>query len=176
MLKNTTSSYGLISKIFHWGMAVIILTMLAVGYYMTSLPASPEKFDIYRMHKAFGVIALTLTLMRLIWKFSNVSVKEPKGLSFILVIGAKLGHLALYLLMLFIPVSGIFMSLFSAKDISVFGLFTINSFEKNPELAKIFNEIHETSAVILVAVIALHAVAALFHHFVLKDEVFKRMI
>ena len=63
-LKNTHSNYGLIARFFHWAIAFIILGLICVGFYMTSLAYSPEKIQLYGTHKSFGLLVLWLAGLR----------------------------------------------------------------------------------------------------------------
>lgn len=55
MLKNTKNSYGLVTKILHWVVGLLIIGMAIVGFTMSSMAPSAEKFELYKMHKAFGI-------------------------------------------------------------------------------------------------------------------------
>ncbi|HJK86226.1 MAG TPA: cytochrome b [Candidatus Megaira endosymbiont of Nemacystus decipiens] len=176
MLKNTTNSYGLIAKLFHWVMAIIIISLASVGFFMSSMDNSPDKYELYAMHKAMGTIALLLVSLRLLWKMLNQKVMPAKGLPSIIILAAQLGHFVLYIFMLLMPASGLLMSLFGGYDVQVFNIFTIESWEKNSYLSSLFHDVHTTSALMLVAIIALHSLAALYHHFIRKDRTLIRMI
>ena len=67
-MTNKPESYHILSKIFHWGMALIILGLVPVGLYMTAMEYSPEKLKIYALHKSFGFLVLWLVGLRIIWK------------------------------------------------------------------------------------------------------------
>lgn len=176
MLQNTDQTYGLIARIFHWLVALLIITLLIVGFYMTSLEPTEDTFKIYGMHKAFGLTAFVLILLRTLWRITNRYVQPPADLPEILKIAAVSAHLLLYVLMLVMPTSGMLMSLFGGHPISYFGLFTIDAFEKNAELATTFKNTHETTAWILVILISAHILAAIYHHFIRKDNVLLRML
>lgn len=77
MLKNTSSSYGLIAKLFHWLMGLVIIGMLIVGFYMTSMDPSDDKWQLYFFHKSIGVIALVLVGLRLLWRVINTTLDLP---------------------------------------------------------------------------------------------------
>ena len=71
-LTNDSTQYGTLSKALHWLMAVIILTLLAVGIYMADLPTDTEEqkqyaYQFFGLHKSFGVVALMLIVVRLVW-------------------------------------------------------------------------------------------------------------
>ena len=177
MLKNTQDSYGLITKIFHWLIAFAILGLITVGLSMTDMPSSPEKYELYGMHKASGVMVLMLVILRILWRISNKEVMPPKSLSNMMNIKKKIGHYVLYLFMLLMPISGILMTHFSSRDIPVFGLFTIPAAAvKDPQIAGLFHQVHVLGIWAFITVIILHIGAALYHHFVLKNNILKRMI
>lgn len=177
MLSNTKNSYGLISKLFHWIIAFSIFGLIFVGFTMADMAPSTEKYELYGMHKAFGTVIFMLIVLRLIWKFSDKTVEPPKDLPPILALLAKTGHFLLYVFMLSMPISGILMSYFAGYNVPVFGLFTIPAAAStSSQLAGIFHGIHTIGIFAFVAVIVLHIIAALYHHFIRRDGVLMRMI
>ena len=177
MLKNTKNSYGLITKILHWFVGLFIICMIIVGFTMSSMVSSPEKFELYKMHKAFGIIVLSLVVVRILWRITNTNVQAAAGVSSILQLAARIEHLLLYIFMLIMPISGVLMSRFAGFPVSVFDIFTIPAAsEKSPELAKFFHETHQYTAFGLVALITIHILAALYHHFIRRDNTLTRMI
>ena len=129
------------------------------------------------MHKAFGVIVLCLVAIRILWRITNATVQAAEGVPPILQLAAKAGHLLLYIFMLVMPISGVLMSRFSGYPISVFEIFTIPAAsEKSPELAKLFHATHGYAAWGFVILISVHILAALYHHFIRKDDTLVRMI
>lgn len=176
VLKNTKNSYGLISRLLHWIIAFFIIGQISVGFYMTSLSVAPEKYKLYGNHKAFGVCILIIVTIRLIWKLLNKAVLPPAGLPKIIVLTAKAAHLLLYFCMFVMPISGVMMSRFSGFAVNVFNLFTIPALSKNTEFAGLFYKLHAITAWCFVVLIIAHILAALYHHFIRKDEVLKRII
>lgn len=177
MLKNTENSYGSITKILHWVIGLFIICLIAVGFTMSSMESSPEKFQLYGMHKAFGVLVLTLVTIRILWRITNTAVQAAEGVPPLLQIAAKAGHLLLYIFMLVMPISGVLMSRFGGYPISVFEIFTIPAAsEKSPELATLFHATHGYAAWGFVILISAHILGALYHHFVRKDNTLIRMI
>jgi len=177
MIKNTENHYGIIAKLFHWLIAVAIISLITVGFIMSDMSPSPDKYELYGMHKASGVIVLMLVTLRILWRLSNKAVQPPADLPNILKLAAKSGHFLLYVFMLSMPISGILMSYFDGHDISVFGLFMIPAtIDKLPQLAGLFHQIHVLGIWAFIAVIVLHIGAALYHHFIRRDNVLMRMI
>jgi cytochrome b561 len=176
MLKNSSQRYGLIAKLFHWIIALAVIGLIFVGFSMGSMAPSDEKWQIYAMHKATGVTMLLLITLRFIWRMINTEVLLSDALSSWQKTAAKLAHYALYLCMFLMPISGIMMSRFGGYDIDVFGLFVIPALEKNAELAYAFHTIHEITAFGFSGLIILHICAALYHHFIFKDNTLIKMI
>jgi cytochrome b561 len=176
-IKNTTEGYGLIAITLHWLMAIIIITLLAVGFNMTGMEDSPEKWKLYNLHKATGLMILGLALFRWFWVLTN---DKPKPLTTWSKAETAMSHAAKWLLMLMMlvmPVAGIMQSLAGGHDIGFFGLFTIGAFaEKNEELQHLFHEVHEYGGLILGIIIILHILGALKHHFINKDNTLNRML
>ena len=176
MLKNTENSYGMISKAFHWLLFLMLTFSIVAGNFLASMPKGAEKLQVAGMHKSFGAILLMLILMRLVWRLINVTPKEPEGTSAMQAFLANAMHWALYVLMFAQPLSGIIMSQAAGYPVSFFGLFEFPALlDKDPSLAKFALGVHGTVWVLLVLAVIGHAGAALYHHFIKKDEVLKQM-
>lgn len=175
--RNTDARYGAVSKLFHWVMALGIIGMLGVGLYMTDLPMSPDKFEIYGLHKAIGAVILFLAVLRVLWRFTAHVPALPSDMPRWQVWGAHLSHLALYGFLFAMPVTGWLMSSAAGFPVSVFGLFTLpNLVAPNDELRVLFATAHEWLAFGLMALIAAHLGAALEHHFLRRDNILRRML
>lgn len=173
MLRNTATSYGWLSRLLHWTVSIMIFILLGAGYYMTS---EPPKYDVYPIHKATGFVLLILVILRLTWRLRNISPELPSSTPHWQAVAANLNIKVLYVLMIAMPSSGILMSLYGGHPISIYGFFTIQAFEKNEKLSVLAKEFHGAFAVLLILAISLHVFAALYHHFIKKDNVLVRMI
>jgi len=172
---NTT--YTAVAKLLHWGMAVIILGLLALGFVMTDMPLSPEKLQYYSWHKWAGVTVFVLVWLRLVWRVMNPPPAYPTTMPRTVQIVAHLGHAALYGLMLVIPLSGWLLS--SAKGVQTvwFGVLPLpDLLEKDKELGHLLHEVHEALNFVLLFLLAGHVAAALKHHIMDKDDILKRML
>jgi len=128
------------------------------------------------MHKSFGAIILTLIFLRLFWRLLNVQPSDPEGTTPMQSKMASLMHGGLYLLMFAQPLAGILMSQAAGIPVSFFGLFEFPVFlDKNIPLAEFFRSVHGIVWILLVLAVIGHVSAALYHHFVQKDDVLKRM-
>ncbi len=173
-LANNKLGYGAVSKLMHWGMAALILTIVGIGLYMGDLPRGPEKGEVIGLHKSLGAIAGALVLVRILWHFISPT-PTPVGKGWQLRL-AHMGHHMLYLLMLVMPLSGILMSVTKGRSVEVFTWFTISPMATKFEtLGDFAHDVHLIAAKLLYVMIAVHFVAALYHHFVVKDDTLKRM-
>ena len=176
-LRNTSDAYGSVAKSFHWLMALLVIGMLCVGLWMNGLPMGMQKLKVYGWHKSVGVTILMLAALRLAWRFRNIVPSLPLHMRWPERFAAHASHMLLYALLFAMPFSGWLMSSASGFPVSVFGWFTLpNLVQPDESLRKLFQQAHEWMAWTLIGLIALHASAALFHHFRYRDTVLKRML
>ena len=171
-----TTSYTPVAKGLHWLMAVLILGLLALGLYMHELPLSPQKLTLYSWHKWAGVTVFLLVWVRLLWRLMHRPPALPASMAPLMRLAVHAGHGVLYLLMVAIPLSGWLMS--SAKGFQTvwFGVLPIpDLLGRDKALGDLLQEVHEALNVLLMLTLAGHVGAALWHHFVLKDETLRRM-
>ncbi|WP_419420299.1 cytochrome b [Legionella sp. D16C41] len=174
-IKNTTARYGLVAITLHWLLAIIVITLLCVGLYMTSLQRSPLQIKLFGLHKEFGIVVLSLVTLRILWRFVNITPKLtiPRWER----VASLTIHWALYILMFAMPLTGWLMSSAAGFPVSFFGLFTMpNLIAPNDYWRDIFAIAHEFLSNILIALIILHLLGALKHHFYNKDDTIRRML
>lgn len=173
----TTRHYTRTAKSLHWLMALMIFGLLALGFYMSDLPLSPDKLQYYSWHKWAGVSVFALVWLRLLWRATHRPPAMPDHMPAPMQWAAHAGHFALYALMIAIPLSGWLMS--SAKGVQTvwFGVLPIpDLLAKDKELGKSLAELHEALSIGLLLLMAGHAAAAFFHHFFHKDDTLRRML
>ena len=172
-----TPHYTATAKGLHWLMALLIFGLLALGFYMADLPLSPEKLQYFSWHKWAGVTVFLLVWLRLASRVTHRPPAYPLSMNGLQQLLAHAGHLALYVLMLLIPVSGWLMS--SAKGVQTvwFGVLPLpDLLGRDKELGKQLAELHSALNIGLLVLIGIHAGAALLHHLVLKDDILRRML
>ncbi len=176
-IKNSGTRYGIISKTFHWMMALIIFTLFGIGLYMTDLPDTPDKFQLIFWHKSFGLLILFCVFLRLAWRFITPPPPLPGDMKGWQKFGAHASHYGLYMLMFAVPMLGWLMSSYAGFPPSFFKLFQMPDLVSPDKLrSKEFLEWHGTAAWALVILAVIHALAGLWHHFIRKDNVLKGMI
>jgi cytochrome b561 len=176
MLKNTTESFGLIARLFHWIIFLLVIGVMIGGNIAADMPNGPGKSEMLGMHKSFGFTILVLVLLRLLWRLINPRPRDLGASSFQNQLGHSM-HIFLYSLLLAQPAVGILMSQAFGFPVSPFGMFIVPAFiNENIRLGKILLEIHETLWVVLAISVGIHAAAALKHHFIEKNRTLLRMI
>lgn len=175
-IKNTKEHYGLMAILLHWLMALLIIGLLILGLYMVSLPIGLQKLKLYGWHKEFGVLVLGLVIIRITWRYTNITPLLTPYLPLWEVIAARCTHWIFYFLMLALPLTGWFMSSAAGLPVSFFGLFVLPSpVAANETLRILLQEVHEWLGYAIIAFICLHVAAALKHHFINKDDIMRRI-
>jgi len=168
--------YPLPLRILHWSMAAIILGMIWAGWTMVGLnDRVPAKFEVfYPWHKSFGMLILLLVLVRLAtrWRAGAAIPPLPNGLASWEARAAKIGHTALYLLMIVVPCMGYAMSSsFTQSDgVFFFGVNLPELLPKNDARFEVFQALHRYLAYTLLGLVTLHVAGALKHRFLEKDR------
>ena len=173
--RNTEQQWGWPSKLLHWLTALLILIQIPLGFYADDLANSPLKLELFGWHKSFGMLILMLAIMRLLGRMAG-SIPTLPDASVMQRRLANLGHSLLYGLMLVLPLSGWVMSSAANRPINWFWLIELPALTgPNKALKEITEEVHEVSVILLLAVLAVHIGAALWHHFKRRDSLLKRM-
>jgi cytochrome b561 len=160
-------------------MALFIIGMIAVGWYMHSLPRNDDlKNTLVGLHKSFGALILILFFVRVFLRFATKIPPLPKTIPPIERKLAHLGHGILYILIGIVPFSGYAMSNLHGSDVNLFGIKLPRLFLENKEFAHLSHEAHEILPYILLAIIIIHIAAVIKHRFFEKPQnnVLKRML
>lgn len=176
-LANTSEKFGSLTKLLHWSIFVLFVTQFFLVYYRETLPDnSPTSLQFILLHKSLGVCIFPLAILMILWRQVGKRPIMPINMSNLEILLAKITHFLLYLSMLVMPLTGYLMSSFSGYGVALFGWKLPNPFIKNEALAGIFHEIHEIASFVIIGLVSLHILAALYHHFVRKDNILKRML
>jgi cytochrome b561 len=168
--------YNFISRGLHWLSAISIIGLFGVGLWMVDLAYYSQWYQTAPFwHKSVGLSIAAITLFRFFWvMFTNNTEMEGNAFENL---AAKLAHKLIYLLLALIFISGYLISTSDGRPISVFNLFNVPAlgelFENQSDIS---GEIHFYSAVTLMVLVTLHALAALKHHIINKDNTLKKML
>ena len=165
------------AKVLHWLVALIIIGLFVLGQYMSDLSMSPRKLQLYSWHKWFGVTVFLLVLVRLGWRLTHQPPRLPAQMPKLQQLASHVGHMALYGLMLAIPISGWLMSSAKGYQTVWFGVLPIpDLLGKDKLLGDLLAELHGALNGVLMFIVVIHVIAALKHHFIDRDDVLKRML
>lgn len=175
--KNTDERWGPVSQLLHWLIVLLILGMGTVGLVMTEMRNSPDKIQVYLLHKSFGLTVLALIALRLLWRLYAGAPKPVPGTPHWQERIASLTHGALYALVFAMPVSGWVLNSSAGFPLRWFNLFNLPSIAtKNESLHELSEQLHEWLFWTLIAVALVHAAAAIYHHVFQHDATLARML
>lgn len=186
-LKNTSASYGSIAKWLHWATAILFLASYGAVYYRQwfTEEKTPENWTALQLHLAIGITIAVVVALRICWRVLSPAPALEPGTR-LEHLAAHLGHYALYAVMIVMPITGYFgtgaateyLGIPKFEDTRLFTIvvenwmgLTFKEFEK--PLDFVHKEI--LGAWIVWLLILGHALAALFHHFVKKDQTLRKM-
>ncbi|WP_437879353.1 cytochrome b [Pseudomonas sp. LRF_L74] len=175
--RNSNSRYGLTSILLHWLVALTVFSLFGLGLWMVGLDYySSWRHTGPELHKSIGLTLFAVMLLRVLWRFISPPPPAPANHGTFTRVAAKLGHLALYLGLFAIMISGYLISTADERGIEVFGLFQVPaSVTSIPEQAESAGAFHLYAAWALVIFALLHGLAALKHHFIDRDPTLVRM-
>lgn len=166
--------YTHVAIALHWSIAGLIVIALALGLTIDLFPATLKSAAI-NAHALLGLAVLALSLYRLAWRLGHRPPELPATMSPLARLAAKLVHIALYALMMVVPLIGVPALLWRGRGLDL-GLVQLASpFARTPEIYRPLTEAHELAAYTLVGLAIAHAGAAIYHHYVQRDDVLSRM-
>ena len=178
-LRNTSSAWGLAAKLFHWLSAVLILFLVGYGWWMTHLAERAGRLTHYQLHSLIGWYVLFLIALRLLWRVGNAVPALPAELPRWRRAAARGAHWLLYFVMFFVSISGWMVADTFRQPIeaTLFGFISVPHLldASNRPFRALVEETHAVSSYALLALVAVHVVGALNHHFWQKNDVLRRM-
>lgn len=174
--RNDPYRYGAAAQGLHWIIALLIVVQFALAWYAQWLGKVPLAGTVFAWHKSIGVVVLGLAVIRLGWRIFD---RPPPlvGMRGWERAAAQAGHFLLYLFLFAQPLSGLLLTLAGKRPLVLFGGWTVpNPIGPNPALHEAGEAVHYWVSWALLVVAALHLLAALRHHWVLRDTVLVRML
>jgi cytochrome b561 len=175
--RNTGNTWGAVARGFHWLIAMLVLAQFVIGTVAEEMKLTPAKLDLFVWHKSIGVTILVLAVLRLAWRLGNPPPAPPASTPGWERKLAALAHWLLYALIFAVPLSGWWVSDASRVPFKAFFFVPMPDFiATDRALQEAAAEVHETLMMALLVVVILHILAALRHHFLLRDDVLRRML
>ncbi len=179
--KVTTQRYTKTAIVLHWLIAALLIGQIIGAKIMIAMDASAQKYELFQLHKSFGIVILILSLLRLLWRLGHRPPPLPKTMKAHETFAAKLAHIGFYSLMIGIPLMGWAVVSTSPIRITTKIFKTVKwpdlaFLERSEALSKVFENAHHYMSFALVLLLILHIAAALKHHFIDRDDVLTRML
>ena len=172
-----TDGYPATSKLLHWLVAACVLTTAPVAIMMGRVDKGPTQDLLYNFHKSLGVLILVLMLLRLINRLAvGAPIPDPNIEPWQKTVSSAV-HGLLYVLLLAMPVVGYVANSAYGATTPFFGLFTLPKIvADNEALATQLFTLHRWTGFLVIVLVLMHVGAALYHQFIRRDEVLKRML
>ncbi|MGE0384483.1 MAG: cytochrome b [Gammaproteobacteria bacterium] len=176
-LRNTSERYGTLSIALHWGMLVLFVGVYAFVELREIFPKGSDPREAMKYwHSVLGLLVLALVAVRLLVRLTSPVPRIVPAPADLQHRAAQAMHLALYALMIGMPVLGWLMQNADGKAVSLPGLGLPALIGADRDLAHTLEEVHETVGTIGYFLIGLHTAAALYHHHFVRDNTLLRML
>lgn len=178
MSLNTKTKYSGLAMALHWLVGIAVIVTWRIAEAAESAPTREAKAEVMANHFALGVVIFVLVASRLIWRLMNPPPPPMPGHTDWERKLARATHLAMYTLLLVMPMAGWTAMSMLDSNISVWGLFELPKlpFPANPDMAEQIFETHAIAGTALLVLIAVHVLATLKHTFLDKDGTIFRML
>ena len=174
---NSDTAWGSPAKLFHWLVAALIFTQFALGWLAVAWRLSPAKLNLFVWHKSIGMLLLVLVVLRLLWRLRNPAPALPANTSAWERRAAHASHALLYVLMLAMPLTGWIHNSAAGIPFRIFWSLPLPALvAPDKQLAGLAASAHFWLFVAFSALLVLHIAAALWHHFVKRDNLLSRML
>jgi cytochrome b561 len=176
-LSSTSPRFGAVAQVFHWLIAILVLA----GFILTpggseSRVYSPANSGALKLHEALGTTVLALTVLRLLWRMWHRPPVEPPMPAWMRVAGAAT-HYTLYLLLFVTPLTAIAGAWLEGHGITAFGFIALPPpVSADHATGAVIAELHGWFGDAIIWLAGLHALAALFHHVILRDGLLRMML
>lgn len=170
--------YGPVAKVLHWTVAVLIIGLLWLGWYMVDLSYYDAWYNAsLTWHKSLGMVALVVGAVKLCWAMGTHAPAPVASMAAWERMATRAMHGVLFAMMVTIPVTGYIISTSAGAGVAVFGWFEVPALlPANEGLRDLAITLHFYLAYIIAALVPLHAGAALKHQFIDRDGVLRRML
>jgi cytochrome b561 len=168
--------YNKLSMALHWLTAILVIALFSLAHIWDFFPHNgPEQRTLQTAHVSLGVVLAAVVIIRLIWRVASgrhipPTVRGVEGLA------ARAMHYSLYILLIMMAVAGFGKRWAGHHDVEFFGLGIPSPMASDAAWRHDFNVVHEWGAWVIITFAALHAAAALYHHFIRHDDVLRRML
>ena len=172
------TKYDSVAMGLHWLIAVQIIFMLIFGEDLMRVEEGGSALA-PSFHVSFGISILALSILRLVWRMRNPPPANPASMASWEQMASKALVVIFYALMIGIPLTGwLAMPKFLSEEAAMTGIRVFGAFPlpRAPSLGLPMKSVHAIGSNLTIALLALHVLAALKHHFINRDEILRRML
>ena len=175
-LRNSKTEFGSLAKWLHWLVAIGICTLLWLGFKQAGMESSPERADVRALHASIALIVFVLMIVRIVWRMANVVPAHADGVPGWQKFAARGAHWGLYIAVFLQILAGQLTIATGGDPLPFFGVFSIPlPIAENHAGHELWEEIHKSVWVIILALLVVHIAGAVYNHFVLRNDVLRRM-
>jgi cytochrome b561 len=160
----------------HWLTSGLVIVGILLIWATSLTPRGPLHTTLFFLHRSFGITIFVVTILRLIWRATHAAPPPPDSVPVWQQRAGSAAHWLLYTLLIVMPITGFVDGAANGHAVSFFFLFDLPLLPQNKPLADLFGDIHEALQWVVYTLILLHTAAALRHHFVIGDDVLRRML
>ena len=180
-MSTSAQYYTRTAQILHWLMAAIFITARLIGFYSGNFLSydvdGSFKGNVITLHKNIATTIIFLVVIRIFWRYTHPAPKLPDSMSPMMKTLAHIGHLALYFMLLALPITGCLFSWSAGHPAPVLYLFEIPRLvQENDDILMIVKPLHIYLSWAVGLLIVGHVAAALKHHLIDKDNILRSMM
>lgn len=175
-LRNTANDYGSLARALHWLVAIGIFVLLWLGLEQSGMERGAERQAVRDLHGSIALLVFVLMSVRVVWRLMSVIPDHPTATPGWQRLAAAVVHWGLYASVFVQIVAGAMAVSTGGRALAFFGLFSIPlPVAESDEGHEFWEGIHESVWAVIVALLLVHVLAALYHHFIAKNDVLRRM-
>jgi superoxide oxidase len=176
LLEPAGPSFDTVTITIHWVSLLLVLAIVGTGLMYGQIEHRPWAPPLLWVHRSLGVILWAITVARLSWRLKGARIPElPTFMTPLHRFAARWSERGLYIILLTQPVTGLAQTLSRGRPFELLVWTVPPILSRNLDLAVLFHAIHSLGAWCLIGLVSLHASAALFHHFIRRDDVLETM-
>ncbi len=176
-MQSAPEKFGPVAIFLHWAIALLIAVTVVFGLIVGDADDAEATQQALAIHQSIGVSIVLLAAFRLIWRLFHPAPALPIGTPRSQRVAAAATHGLLYVTLFALPITGYVGLAARGRDITVYGLFDLPRIVPlGLRLSHRFQTLHDNGQYLLYALLVAHVGAALYHHFILKDAILRRML
>jgi cytochrome b561 len=173
---STQYRYNVVSRCLHWALLALLIVEFSIAWTMPEVEKDTRPVGLIAWHLFFGTLILTVVLLRILWHFTQTtpdSVPMPRWQE----LTAKITHRLLYIVLVVLPLMGWANASSRGWDVKLFGFIPLPALApKESDWGHALGDVHQAVAIGLLVLVALHVAAAVYHQWILRDNLLQRML